>query len=246
MISRTAETPAPNRWPRGSIIRALGRRAAASAGMADGIGGSPVGRRASAAAYQTNPTSLVGIAENTRQAAADAERYPPTTSGRRYGPVEQTSPSASTGCRRPSSWIRYRWWTTVAPAETIALTGQYFVADSSMQRRIAVSERSDAPDLVRDGHLGQHLRVLVALVADRVDLVALDRLALLGRDRDDVHRRARRERRDDRLDRATARSSRLDRRTRAIGPCPVRRRTASRPRRTTSATRSRVMPGRPG
>jgi len=37
-ISRAAETPAPNRWPRGSIIRAFGRRAAASVGMALGIG----------------------------------------------------------------------------------------------------------------------------------------------------------------------------------------------------------------
>ena len=35
------------------------------------------------------------------------------------------------------------WWTSVAPADSIALTGQYFVADSSMQRRIAASSRPD-------------------------------------------------------------------------------------------------------
>jgi hypothetical protein len=34
---------------------------------------------------------------------------------------------------------RYPWWTSVGPAETVALTGQYFVAESSIARRIAAS-----------------------------------------------------------------------------------------------------------
>ena len=46
-----------------------------------------------------------------------------------------TSPSASNGW--PGRTIRYRWWICVAPAETIALTGQYLVADSSIARRMA-------------------------------------------------------------------------------------------------------------
>ena len=36
-MSSSAETPAPNRWPRGSIMRAFGNLAAALAGMALGI-----------------------------------------------------------------------------------------------------------------------------------------------------------------------------------------------------------------
>ena len=59
-------------------------------------------------------------------------------SGRAYGPVATTSPEASNGFA-PLEWMTYRWWTTVAPADTIALTGQYFVADSSMERLTAVT-----------------------------------------------------------------------------------------------------------
>ena len=64
-MSRTAETPAPNRWPRGSIIRAFGRRAVASVGMADGIwvsssfGLASASSRSEGEAYQTNPTRLL-------------------------------------------------------------------------------------------------------------------------------------------------------------------------------------------
>src|SRR3990172_5232680 len=61
-------------------------------------------------------------------------------SGRRYGPVTQTSPSDSKGWT-PVLRMTYLWWTSVAPAESIALTGQYFVADSSMVRRMAASSR---------------------------------------------------------------------------------------------------------
>src|SRR6476469_5280594 len=72
-ISAIAETPAPNRWPRGSIIRAFGRRALASAGIAAGIGrcsfssrrgGVVVGR------YQITPTGSLGYG-----AAAGPRRY---------------------------------------------------------------------------------------------------------------------------------------------------------------------------
>src|SRR3989304_1875614 len=61
-------------------------------------------------------------------------------SGRRYGPVTQTSPSDSKGWA-PVLRMTYLWWTSVAPAESIALAGQYFVADSSMLRRMAASSR---------------------------------------------------------------------------------------------------------
>src|SRR5512143_2281348 len=57
--STRADTPAPNRWPRGSIIRALGRRAAASAGTALGIGGL-LGWDDRWARYHRSPTELVG------------------------------------------------------------------------------------------------------------------------------------------------------------------------------------------
>ena len=51
------------------------------------------------------------------------------------------------------------------------MTGQYFVADSSMQRRIAPRRRSRPIDLVDDVDLGEDLRVLVALAAADVDPV---------------------------------------------------------------------------
>src|SRR4051794_22979043 len=81
------------------------------------------------------PSTLPEIPDPT------ARIYSGSTSGRAYGPVTTTSPSASYGLV-PAEWMVYRWWMAVAPADSIALTGQYFDADSSMQRRIAVSERS--------------------------------------------------------------------------------------------------------
>ena len=49
------------------------------------------------------------------------------------------------------------------------MTGQYFVADSSIERRIAASDKSRARHLVDEVDLGEDLRVLVTLAARGVD-----------------------------------------------------------------------------
>ena len=92
----------------------------------------------------------------------------------------------------------------MAPAESIALTGQYFVADSSMQRAMAAVE-TPGPST----SWTRSIRVKTCGYSSRcsprdVDPVGHDRLALLERDADHVHRGARRERREDGLDRAQA------------------------------------------
>ena len=48
-----------------------------------------------------------------------------------FGPVTITSPSAVTGWS-PVFEIRKPWWISVSPSASIALTGQYLVADSSI------------------------------------------------------------------------------------------------------------------
>ena len=119
--------------------------------------------------------------------AEGGRSYGSIGSAERYGPVAITSPSSNGWSGRT---IRYRWWTSVAPAESIALTGQYFVADSSIAApdRLAVDATTRRPR--GRGRSGEDLRVLVALLGPRVDHVAVHALALLERDRDDVHRRA--------------------------------------------------------
>src|SRR4051794_2695259 len=56
-----------------------------------------------------------------------------------YGPVTITRPSRLSAGSDDESTIRNRWWTSVGPALTIALIGQYFVADSAIDRRTFMS-----------------------------------------------------------------------------------------------------------
>src|SRR6185369_11456542 len=129
----------------------------------DRLGARPRGRRAAGAAWadrllprlQALLPALVGArggdpdldawpAGRRHRTGGDVDQVPlaasphAITSGRRFGPVTMTSPDASCGSA-PVQRMRKWWCTSVAPAEIIALTGQYFEADSSIARRTAAS-----------------------------------------------------------------------------------------------------------